>query len=190
MESSRSTHSNTSFKPTKLNDIELYSYYHTISKSMIILLCNHVLEIVNILCFILSNILMLLCIFLLTVSLYISKLIKDNCAEYNLPCLKDIIDTIMNINTKQISTYINVIYTMSNSLIDHSIVSDGEDEDNHKENSNENTDISVETNEYDTDDTSDQSSNNTSQETPDNPDESGDKEVSDEVNNTDSSENE
>ena len=178
--------------PSDWNDTELYSYYYTIGKSIIILLCSHILELINIICFVLSTLLILICVCLLTISLYLSEIIKNNYKEYNLPNLKDIINIIININGKQISNYISVIYWLNSKFIDHSIDSESEghtdqdenddnipvctddEDDDEEETEEDNTSLD----EIETDETNDTSveTNDTSIETPDNPDESGDHE--------------
>lgn len=203
MDASTNTEINTNSNPSEENDTEMYSYYNTIGKSIIILLCNHILEIINILCFVLSTILILICVCLLTISLYINEIIKNNYKKYNLPNLKDIIDIIININAKQISNYINVFYLLNSKFIDHSIDSENEgntdqdetddnipvctdDEEETEEDNNEDTSLDA----IETDETNDTSveTPDTSVETHDNPDESRDHEELEEFENSEDSE--
>lgn len=94
-----------------------YSQYYRTSKTITVLLYSHVLEILSILCVISCIILLLLCTLILTMSLYLTEMIKNNYNKHNLPDLKNIIDLYIGTVSDQISNYITLSKLMTSSNI-------------------------------------------------------------------------
>ena len=94
-----------------------YSQYYRTSKTITTLLYSHVLEILSILCVISCIILLLLCTLILTMSLYLTEMIKNNYNNHNLPDLKNIITLYIGTVSEQISNYITLSKLMTSSNI-------------------------------------------------------------------------
>ena len=94
-----------------------YSQYYRTSKTITILLYSYVLEILSILCVISCIILLLMCTLILTVSLYLTEMVKNNYNKHNLPNLKNIITLYIDTVSEQISNYITLSKLMTSSNI-------------------------------------------------------------------------
>jgi hypothetical protein len=94
-----------------------YLQYYRTSKTITILLYSHVLEILSILCVISCIILLLLCTLILTMSLYLTEMVKNNYNKHNLPNLKNIISLYIGTVSEQISNYITLSKLVASSNI-------------------------------------------------------------------------
>ena len=94
-----------------------YSQYYRTSKTITILLYSYVLEILSILCVISCIILLLMCTLILTVSLYLTEMVKNNYNKHNLPNLKNIISLYIGTVSEQISNYITLSKLVASSNI-------------------------------------------------------------------------
>lgn len=101
----------------EINNDDMFSPYYRTSKIITVLLCNHILEIMSILCVISCIILLLLCTLILTISLYLTEMVKNNYNKHNLPNLKMVIQVYIATISKQISNYITLSKLMSSANI-------------------------------------------------------------------------
>ena len=85
-----------------------FSPYYRASKNITILLYSHVLELMSILCVISCIMLLLLCTWVLTMSLYINEMINNNYNKNSLPNLKMVIQVYIGTISEQISNYITL----------------------------------------------------------------------------------
>ncbi len=94
-----------------------FSPYYRASKNITILLYSHVLELMSILCVISCIMLLLLCTWVLTMSLYINEMINNNYNKNSLPNLKMVIQVYIGTISEQISNYITLSKLFRSNII-------------------------------------------------------------------------
>lgn len=94
-----------------------FSPYYRTSKNITILLYSHVLELMSILCVISCIMLLLLCTWVLTMSLYINEMINNNYNKNSLPNLKMVIQVYIGTISEQISNYITLSKLFRSNII-------------------------------------------------------------------------